>query len=366
MRLLAVILLLSPSLVEAQAEPAQLRAEAIALEQVGHYEDAAAAYEQLVRLYPAAPCDEGPCAGAREVLERAIWLRLGLGQIDEAGENVRMFERYYAATDRERARELSLGLAAALADAERWADVIAQCEQFLRIYGDDAPDLTLRAHVLAARAHRRRGELRAAIPHLEAATSRGPSVVAAIEHNDGTMRRARAIEALDEASFLAVEDRFLGFLTIEAPAIRGDVERWRDERYIPWHQRMIRIALEIERTFQTIVQHDVPAWIVAAAERAGAMYAHLADEAVRVRGDREEVVLTELGAMLREVALDRYVFCATYADRLCWPSEAAARCREALTRLDNARFPAGPFELIGSNLIGDVDTPLPLAIDPAR
>jgi outer membrane protein assembly factor BamD (BamD/ComL family) len=348
---------------------------------MANYAQAAGAYEAFARRYPGedgSQCSDeqrrtGTCPVALTALETATFFRLGLGDLEAVRENVALFERNYRVRNPEATQRVALAYASALERAERWTELRSASVSFLRMYRAAPPDLALRAQSLAARAEEELGQRQAAAPYHEAIVRGYEDVVRAIEResagdDDRALRIARVRDIAGRSMFRRTDEAAEALLAREAPAPSGDVARWAERSLAPWLTQQSESIRAISPDLERIASLEIPEWQIAAAERLGAIELHFASEVERAIAALPEEARAPLRTMFepfRRRARERYEYCAITSVRVRWPSEPSARCHAALTELDPANFPPGPFELLGDYIPERPEAEPLLPLDPS-
>src|SRR5690606_38814660 len=142
------------------------------------YNQAAEWYERFARQFPGedgSRCTDeqrntNTCPIAHEALQNAVFFRLGLGQVEEALEDARLFERNYRQRMPRETSQVVFSLGSIYERANDWNRVFAHYRNWLRDYGRRGlPHEVIRANVQMGRAQwelERRDEARR---HFEAA-----------------------------------------------------------------------------------------------------------------------------------------------------------------------------------------------------
>jgi tetratricopeptide (TPR) repeat protein len=319
---------------------------------LARYEEAADAYERFASYLPGERCQarvvprgaeldppaDPECADAIDALERAISLRIVLGDLAAAERGAAYFERSYTRGHPRETTTALLTVARALERAGRFADARRAAERALRITRSPADD-AIHAHLIAAQASRALGDARALEHHLEAAIAfwtEGDgegSIARAYDGAEEAQRQASARSAVAEAIVMRTEARLRDLERRSRTPQAGS--EWMEARLVDL--RAIEEWLEM-------VPALAPEWGIAAAERI-ANAEEILSSALRALGANER------SAEYSARALEHYERCARDAHVLRHYSAEARRCEEALTRLDPAHHPDGPFELLGEPAI---------------
>jgi tetratricopeptide (TPR) repeat protein len=339
------------------------------------YDRAAAAFETFARRYPGQTidgtgaqnitgrCDEedrrrGLCPDAPSALENAAILRAGLGQVDLALADVRLFERNYAVRRRLETARLVLGAGAVLEGAGRLGEAVRHYAAWLAHYGDTDADLVLAAHVSLARCAARTGDRTRSEAEARGAADLWRSEALRLfrepvrgDADDETWsRRATVREAAAEALFLLATRRIEQAPAVPRPAYRGagrrqDLDEWAREDLQRWrHEAAVRLAAARDR-LAPVAELEVPRWTIAALARLGDL-ARSAEPALREPAVpvplRRDPALAELyrsqarqdADSLRARALELYGRCLETATGFRWFDETVAHCARALEELD--------------------------------
>ncbi len=334
---------------------------------LAQYEQAAAWYERFAREFPGEEgqsCSEEQrrsrtCPIAHEVLQNAIFFRLGLGQIDVAIDAARTFERNYARRMPDETASVAFSILSAYERTERWRELAAESERVLAAYPNARPEIALRARLLAALGHRALGRARAGEPHLAAIVEawRGgvlERIPRASESPDAALALARAKDVIARAIYLRSDAAATALLSSSLAPPRSDAARWTTQTFASWITEQERALDALRGELERVAPLEIPEWQIAASERIGSIEAHIADQisvAMAALPESSRQPLELAFDRYRRRALDRYGYCATVAIRVRWPSEASRRCNEALSRLDPRAHPIGPFELLGEQAI---------------
>ena len=268
-------------------EPAQRAMFEVAEDFETHYtffDMAAEWYERVAREAPT--MDKAPAA-----LERAVGLRLLLGEDAQAERNADLFERNHGGKQPVASGRITLRLASRAAEQERWDDARARLGRAMaRIDRSGRVDDRILAHALLGRiAARQLGT--------EAALAEYGAVRRAWRQPDEAMKQLTAggadnrrvvevLEAVGEATFFFAERARAAADAVKRPAYRGPVAEAPLRRYVldqivPWVPKK-RAAIErAENAYLEVLQIAPvapPRWAIASAARAGALWAGLAED----------------------------------------------------------------------------------------
>jgi tetratricopeptide (TPR) repeat protein len=252
------------------------------------YSQAADWYERFTTIQPNEP-------DADRTLSDAIYLRFGLGDIDQATIDTRLFIKLFGATAPIMSAQVVLALASVHGEKEEWPAVQRVLEGSMGLI-DRAGipiDLQMRAHALLARAGVR--------PKEEYAKVRGfwtdpmaaqQSMRNAWKESEAMVdrRMAKALLVLGEAFFAAAEDKRvatvdrLAFPTYAGPNDTTALATHLKTTVKAWYDQKIAAIESAEREYMRILDlrpFPTPPWVIAAGSRIGLMWADLADEIAR-------------------------------------------------------------------------------------
>ncbi len=274
----------------AQAGPSALD-KAEAYRSIALFEEAAETLEQFATLEPRA--DKAPAA-----LSDAMLLRLGLGQVSQAAEDVATFTRSWGSTRRAEAAQLALTLAtyhAEHADKEKARAVLVGAMPML---AHGPPDLIVRAHALAARvapspatATKEWAKVRAAWSDPAAAESALRGGWPGEDAAQLDRRVARALKAVGEALFVAAEElRLAEVEPLKLAPYAGPADRAALDIYgnTTLREFLVKKRTAIERAevayLQVLELRPVPAplSVIAASAAVGAMWGDFVDDLRRM------------------------------------------------------------------------------------
>ncbi len=347
---------------------------------LAYYEQAATYYEQFARQYAGetgADCTEqeraeSRCPDAVLALRNATLFRLGLGQEEQALEDIQLFESNYRRSRATETAQVAFAMGALYEQREMWDHLIRYYRKFLRDYRRNAlPHQVVLANVALGRAFLAREEPRDARGHFnDAVRAWNGGVAQALSRAEGmsdadkVFALRQAIDATAEAMFRLAEDKYVAFRGIAFPAYEGGrslerVTAWSNSEFRSWleRKRAALVAAEAEYNRIAALSVDVqgvavnsPAWQIAAAARSGAMYREFVDHfrsapiptVIENDPDLYDVyagALDEQSQPLLETATQRFLFCLRTATNVRWFNEYSRQCESELNRLNPGQYP---------------------------
>jgi len=227
----------------------------------GHFEEAAASLEQHAASQTPGTAD---AARVRAWLERALEIRIALGDHAHALGDAQALARWSA--DRDRAAEAELESATVLTRTQRWGDSVRFHQGWLRRYARAAVALRTRALVELGDAQREQGDAQ------QAAASYQRAIAAA---GTQTTVDTTLAEWLARARFWQSERAYQAYVARSTPRFVGEGRRAWDR----WATRVItpfflgqRATMEaLQRRYVEVIRLDVPRWTVAAAHHIAAI-----------------------------------------------------------------------------------------------
>ena len=369
------------------------------------YEQAATYYERFASRFPGedgSECSEadrtaGTCAIAHEALQNAVFFRIGLGDVDKAREDARLFERSYRRRLPRETSEVIYSIGTIYERAEQWRELARHFTSFTRQYRRDAlPHHMLRANVLIGRSAWEQDDKRAAGRAFRAAVGLwegAPRAINGLDGVDDATKIGYLKEALDsaaEAMFFIAEEKYAEFRAINFPRYRGGrslqrVNAWAQSEFMEWIQAKQAALQAAEAEYNKIAAAQVtvregvppltsPPWLIAAAARIGEMYISIIDAVQRAPIPEEiendpELFDIYVGAFdeplepVRRQAIEKFEFCLTTATNVRWFNEYSRICETELNRLDPRRYPVAD-ELRGSAdyIRGSIGEPGPVEL----
>ncbi len=335
------------------------------------YNQAAEWYERFARQFPGedgSACTEeqrstNTCPIAHDALQNAVFFRLGLGQVDEALEDARLFERNYRTRMPRETSQVIFSLGSIYERANDWNRVFSHYNSWLRTYGRRGlPHEVIRANVQMGRAQwelERRDDARR---HFEAATREWQrdageriSQLEGASDEDRALYLVRAKDATSEALFYLAETQYAAFRAIRFPRFTGGrslerVQRWAERDFAQWLNEKRAALVRAEEAYNLIAQLEVPQWRIAAAARVGEMYRSFMEQ-IREAPIPEEIenddelygiyvdALEGAARPLQQTAMERFESCLNTATQVRWFNQYSQQCERELNALDAARFP---------------------------
>ena len=328
------------------------------------YEEAANWYEQYVREGGTCDPDDAPqpCPDPAEGLRYAVRFRLGLGQVDQALDGARTFQRTFGRSEPRDAANVAFDIGVVHERAGAWPRLVEHYRGFLRRHRRHAtPAQIAAANVRVARGWLRQGDRDRAARSLEAAVrlheEGGEDALAALDLDDETRGQQLVLlrDAVAEARYEIAESLRIEYERLRFPHLRGSatasrVNRWAERDFGPWVQEKLRLIHAAEEAYARVAPLGVPRWRIAAASRLGDMYYAFLEQVNGapvpevIRDDPElldiyEQTLIRVTEEPRRLAIQRYESCLATATNVRWFDERSRRCERALNRLDAVRFP---------------------------
>ncbi|MCZ7678458.1 MAG: hypothetical protein M5U28_06675 [Sandaracinaceae bacterium] len=292
-----------------------------------------------------------------------MFFRLGLGQVDEALEDARLFERNYRTRMPRETSQVIFSLGSIYERANDWNRVFSHYNSWLRTYGRRGlPHEVIRANVQMGRAQwelERRDDARR---HFEAATREwqrdAGERIAQLEgasDEDRALYLVRAKDATSEALFYLADSQYAAFRAIRFPRFTGGrslerVQRWAERDFAQWLTEKRAALVRAEEAYNLIAQLEVPQWRIAAAARVGEMYRSFMEQ-IREAPIPEEIenddelygiyvdALEGAARPLQQTAMERFESCLNTATQVRWFNQYSQQCERELNALDAARFP---------------------------
>lgn len=335
------------------------------------YNQAAEWYERFARQFPGedgSRCTDeqrntNTCPIAHEALQNAVFFRLGLGQVEEALEDARLFERNYRQRMPRETSQVVFSLGSIYERANDWNRVFAHYRNWLRDYGRRGlPHEVIRANVQMGRAQwelERRDEARrhfeAAVREWQRDAGQRIASLEGVSDEDRALFLARAKDAVSEALFYLAETQYAAFRAIRFPRFSGGrsierVQRWAERDFAQWLNEKREALVRAEEAYNAIAQLEIPQWQIAAAARVGEMYRNFMEQ-VREAPIPEEIenddelyaiyvgALEDAARPLQQQAMDRFEFCLRTATQVRWFNQYSQQCERELNALDAARYP---------------------------
>lgn len=347
---------------------------------IAMYERAAEYYERFADKFPGedgSDCTEEDkkndlCPIAHEALMNAVFFRLGLGQAEEARDDVKLFEKNYRRKMPKETSKVVFALGSIYERAKNWNGVIDHYKLYLRKYRRTAmPHQKVMANVQIARAHWEKDDKRTAKRSYNKVVrlwKRG--VPKQIDRADGSegekigwMREA--LDGTAEALFHLAEFPFNDFRRIKFPEYRGGkslkrVNHWSERKFMPWVKKKLKALQAAEAQYNKVaslkvgvadgVELQSAPWQIAAAARIGEMYRSFVDDfrdapiPDQIRKDPELYdiyvgALDEQSEPLIKQAKEKFAFCLKTATNVRWFNEWSRKCEQELSDLDPRKYP---------------------------
>jgi tetratricopeptide (TPR) repeat protein len=347
---------------------------------LAYYEQAASFYEQFARQYAGETGEdcteeernESRCPDAVLALRNATLFRLGLGQEEQALEDIELFETNYRRSRATETAQVAFAMGALYEQREMWDHLIRYYRRFLRDYRRTAaPHQIVLANVALGRAFLAREEPRDARGHFTTAVrawnggaAQAINRISGMSDADKVFALRQAIDATAEAMFRLAEDKYNAFRQVRFPAYEGGrslerINQWAQRDFAQWVQRKLSALRSAEEDYNAIAALQVevqgvavksPAWQIAAAARSGTMYREFVDHfrnapiptVIENDPDLYDVyagALDEQSQPLLDTATERFLFCLRTATNVRWFNEWSRQCESELNRLKPAEYP---------------------------
>lgn len=379
------------------------------------YENAAAYYEQFARQYGGEigqNCTdgeraEGRCANAIEALKNATLFRLGLGQEEEALNNVNLFIKNYGKSRPDDTATVAFAMGQLYVRRGQHHKTIDYYRKFLRGHKKIVrPHEEVNAQLFIARAFVALDRQKDADTHYgeivklwNKGVVNGISKITTMSDAEKMLAIRSIIDATGEAKFREAEVAYNAFRAIRFPAISGartfaKVQEWALKTFKPYIEKKQKALVAAENKFNEIAALKVevspgvviqsPPWQIAAAARSGMMYREFVDsffnapvpEEIERDPELYSIYLQSIedpAAPLVQTAKERFLFCLNTATNVRWFNEWSTACEAELNALDPRSFPMaaeirgapgymysapgrpGPIE-IGADAQGEMDS----------
>jgi tetratricopeptide (TPR) repeat protein len=347
---------------------------------IAMYDRAAEYYEQFARKYPGedgSKCSEADkknklCPIAHEALMNAVFFRLGLGQAEEARNDVRLFEKNFGKKLPRETSQVVFAQGSVYERANNWNGVIDHYRLFLRKYQRTAlPHQLVMANIQIARAYWKKDDkdtARRTYGEVIKLWQRG--LPQQIDRADGEQAEKigwmrEAVDGTAEALFHVAEVPFYEFRRIKFPEYKGGkslerVNKWSQASFAPWVQQKLQALRKAEAEFNKVAVLKVKVtdglelqsapWQIAAAARIGEMYRSFVDDfrdapvPDEIRKDPElfDIYVGALDTQsepLLKQAMEKFEFCLRTATNVRWFNEWSRKCEQELADLDPRQYP---------------------------
>jgi tetratricopeptide (TPR) repeat protein len=347
--------------------PSTLLAQGRARQAVAEYGEAADAYERFARESPDA-------TDARQALQDAVVMRIGLGDTDKAQADTQLFVRAYGAKDPALAARVGLALPMFRVDHEDWVVASKSLEAWVASFDGTAPlDARIEAHAALGRAFvRLNNGLRAEPEYAKVvALWKDPAAAAHTLELEGADQRrlARAITAVGEALFFFAEQKRkevdrIQFPEYRGPGIREDLLKHVNTKVKDWVAKKRPAIDGAEQEYRKIVDIKPvppPRWVIAAASRVGHMWGKFVAEFRAAPIPREWKgngpvpgaegltyvdlrrewygKLDESSAPQKQVAKAAFETCVSYSVKFQYDDAYARSCRNWLSKNYESEYP---------------------------
>jgi hypothetical protein len=264
---------------------------------IGGNWQAIAVYDKAAESYELYEKENSKRKNADKALSDAIVLRLGLGQEDEAVNDVKEYRRNFGATNSTETAQIAFAIGAHYADKEDWEAARKALAEVMNTFGKAPPDIQVQAHATYARA----------LVHLKAtAQAKGEYDTVRRIWGDGTAAQqkiadaykgeakdtvdhklGKALDAVGEAMFFATEEKRKEKVdSIPLPIYKGsgskdDITKYMEKTMKPWYQKKQAAIQELDKEYQKVTELQPvapPRWVIAAASRAGMMWGNFVDD----------------------------------------------------------------------------------------
>lgn len=333
------------------------------------YAEAAQIIETAVRRF--AKSDEAPGA-----LIEAIELRVSLGDIDRANEDLALFGKNYGGKRAQDLPAVVLTVAAAMDRQGRLKDARTLLEKWMATVDrhGNIHDRIL-AHALLGRVHTREGTLPKAAAEFDivrAAWARPEQAIKEIQKLGATEAEqnrhlAAVITAVGEALFFFAEQKRTEVEAIRFPEFIGSGDKESVLKFIntkvsEWLKKKNQAIDDTDREYQKILNIQPvppPRWVIAAAGRVGFMWSSFVDDFRRTPTPKEwnsnAVVpgssitygelrqlyrqsLSSLSDPLRERSKQAFRVCIDYSRKFQWFDDHSRACLAWLEKNDRKRW----------------------------
>jgi tetratricopeptide (TPR) repeat protein len=379
------------------------------------YENAADYYERFAKKYSGElgqNCSdgeraEGRCPNAVEALKNATLFRLGLGQEEQALDNVSAFNKAYGKSRPDDTATVAYAMGQLYVRQGLTHHTVQYYRKFLRDYKKIIrPHEEVNANLHIARAFVALEKPKDADTHYKEIIklwNKGVvNKIASIESMsdvDKMFAVRSIIDATGEAKFREAEVAYHAFRAIRFPTLSGArnfarVQEWATKEFLPFITKKQQLLIDAEGKFNEIAALKVevkpglvlqsPPWQIAAAARSGMMYREFVDsfynapvpEEIERDPELYSIYLQTIedpAAPLVQTAKERFLFCLNTATNVRWFNEWSTACERELNGLDPRSFPMaaeirgapgyafgtpgrpGPIA-IGADAEGDIDT----------
>lgn len=335
------------------------------------YSQAADWYEQFARRFPGedgSDCSEADiennlCPIAHEALQTAILFRIGLGDIEQARDDGRLFERNYKRRRPQDTATVAYSLCAIYDQEESWNNVFQCYRGFLRSFSRSAlPHQVMHANVSLGKAFWNTDEKDKSERYFKEAWGMweggAGEAIQALEGVDDNTKARYVLEAKTsaaEALFYLAEYKYFEFRRVRFPNYRGGrsmqrMQRWVEREFVPWMAEKGEALATAQAEYEKIATLQVPQWEIAAAARIGEMYRNFMsqiEEAPVPEEIENDVELMDIYndtmeqrlRPLREQAIDKFAFCLITSTRVRWFNEFSQQCEQELNQLAPQDYP---------------------------
>jgi len=361
------------------------------------YAQAADYYEQFAKRFPGedgSDCTEedrraNVCAVASDALQTAVLFRLGLGDIEQARDDARLFERSYRRRLPRETATVAYSLCTVPEQEESWNGVFNCYRSFLRSFRRTAlPQQVMHANISIGRAFWNTDEKDKSEKYFENAweiwSGGAAEAISNLEDVDDGSKQRMLFEAktsASEALFYLAEYKFFEFRRVRFPNYRGGrsmnrMERWVEKEFVPWMQEKSEALAAAQTEYEKIAELEVPQWEIAAAARIGEMYRTFMDQIEdapvpeEIENDVELMdiyndTMEQRLRPLREQAIDKFAFCLITSTRVRWFNEFSRQCENELNALAPTDYPMAA-ELRGQPDLPERRMPVPGAAELGR
>lgn len=333
------------------------------LESVGEYGEAAQIVETAVRRF--AKSDEAP-----EALLHATELRLGLGELDRAIDDVRTFSKNYGGKRPDDIPELVVSVATELWNRGRAQELPAFLEQWAKLV-DRHGNVRHRAltHALWGRVHAHGGATAKAAAEFDLVRSlwvrpeEGVKQLQALGGNesDQDRRLGQTLAAVGEALFFFGEQKRAEAEALRFPEYTGSGDKESVRRFVQskaseWMKVKLAAIEVADREYQFILQIQPappPRWVIAGAGRVGFLWSNFVADFRRAPTPKEwsssaplpgttitgvelkKLYLEQLASLsepYRERSKQAFQMCVAQSVRFQWVDEHSRACRDWLEK----------------------------------
>jgi tetratricopeptide (TPR) repeat protein len=361
---------------------------------IAEFAEAAEIIETAVRRF--AKSEEAPAA-----LREAITMRIGLGELDRANEDLALYSKNYGAKQVAEIPSLVTKVATAFQRYGRLKDARGLFEKWMPTV-DKQGNLhdKILAHALLGRIHVQEGTVPKASAEFEivrAAWARPAEMMKEIEKLGSTdqeqLRRLGAVlTAIGEALFFFAEQKRAEFEAIRFPEYTGagdreSVLRFMSTKVVEWSKKKTQAIESADLEYQKIIQIEPappPRWVIAAAGRVGFMWSSFVGDFQRAPTPKEwnsnAVVpgstitygelrklyrqsLSSLSEPLMERSKQAFRVCVDYSRKFQSFDDHAQACISWLEKNDRSRWI--PIDEIRPRAMNSAN-PIVSALIPAR